>query len=162
MPVHAYLTLKGSKQGDIKGSCDQEGHKGEILVQEFRHEVEIPRDPHSGQPTGRRVHKPMSLTKVFDKASPLLYQALCTGEMITEATLKWYRIKAGTEEHYFTIQIKNGLLVTMKPYMPMCLDPKNAAYEHMEELAFSYEKIIWTWEPDGVQAEDSWKKPAVG
>ncbi|WP_252724590.1 type VI secretion system tube protein Hcp, partial [Acinetobacter baumannii] len=38
----------------------------------FNHEVIIPRDPQSGQPTGQRVHKPVVITKVFDKASPLL------------------------------------------------------------------------------------------
>jgi len=29
----------------------------------------------------------------------------------------------------------------------------------MEEVSFTYSKIIWTWEPDGIEAEDSWTAP---
>ena len=159
MPVPAYLTLKGKKVGEIKGSCEQEGHIDEILVHEFRHEIEIPKDPGSGQPTGRRLHKPLIVVKQFDQASPQMYQALTTGDSIEEATIKWYRIKAGVEEHYFTITIKNALIVGIKPYMPMCLDPQKKEYEHMEEVSFSYADIIWRWEPGGKEAEDHFKTP---
>ena len=33
-----------------------------------------PRDPASGLPTGKRMHKPFVITKELDKATPLLYQ----------------------------------------------------------------------------------------
>ncbi|MDV3443847.1 type VI secretion system tube protein Hcp, partial [Pseudomonas otitidis] len=36
--------------------------------------------PQSGQPTGQRVHKPLMITKVFDKSSPLIFNALTSGE----------------------------------------------------------------------------------
>jgi type VI secretion system secreted protein Hcp len=26
----------------------------------------------------------------------------------------------------------------------------------MEDVSIAYEKIIWTWVPDGVEYEDSW------
>lgn len=29
----------------------------------------------------------------------------------------------------------------------------------MEDIALTYEKIVWTWEPDGIEAEDSWLTP---
>jgi type VI secretion system secreted protein Hcp len=29
----------------------------------------------------------------------------------------------------------------------------------MEEVAFTYKKIKWTWEPTGIEAEDSWAVP---
>jgi hypothetical protein len=32
------------------------------MVQEFNHEVIIPRDPQSGQPTGQSMHKPVVIT----------------------------------------------------------------------------------------------------
>jgi len=31
----------------------------------------------------------------------------------------------------------------------------------MNDFAFTYETIIWTYVPDGVEAQDSWKKPAI-
>src|SRR4030095_10436251 len=38
-------------------------------------------------------------------------------------------------------------------------DPKNAEYQHMEECAFAYQKIVWTHETEGKQAEDDWRAP---
>jgi type VI secretion system secreted protein Hcp len=29
----------------------------------------------------------------------------------------------------------------------------------MEDVSFTYSKIIWTWEVDGVEAQDEWKVP---
>jgi type VI protein secretion system component Hcp len=43
-----------------------------------------PRDAASGLPTGKRQHKPISITKELDKSTPLLMQALCTNENVTE------------------------------------------------------------------------------
>src|SRR5262249_4112057 len=114
MALNAYLTLETERLGKILGSCPQEGHKDEILVCGFSHEIEIPRDLHTGQPTGKRQHKPLVLTKEIDQASPLLAQACVDGDRVKAAKLKFYRIVAGMEEHYFTIEIKGGLIVTLK------------------------------------------------
>ena len=160
MPMPAYLTLEGENQGNIEGSCDIGGHEGEILLQAFKHEVSIPRDIQTGQPTGPRVHGSFVVTKVFDKSSPKLYQALASGERMSDVTTKWYRIeKTGTQEHYFTIKLVEAIIVSINPYMSNCLDPMNGPFGHMEDVAMTYRKIIWTWEPDGIEAEDDWKAP---
>lgn len=161
MPMPAYLTLESEAQGKIEGSCDQSGHEGEIIVEAFDHEVSIPRDIQTGQPTGPRVHGPLTVTKFFDKSSPMLYQALAAGERMKDVTIKWYRIDAtGSQEHYFTIKLAEAIIVSMKPHMANCLDPQNGPFGHMEEVSFTYRKIIWTWEPDGIESEDDWKAPA--
>ena len=68
MPTPAYMRIEGEKQGlitagtfteDSVGNIYQEGHEDEVLVQGFEHQVLLPRDPQSGQPTGQRVHKPV-------------------------------------------------------------------------------------------------------
>jgi len=38
---------------------------------------------------------------------------------------------------------------------------ENKPYHDMEEVQFTYEKIIWTAVVDGVEAEDDWKAPKV-
>ena len=100
MPTPAYLSLEGTKQGlitagtfteDSVGNIFQEGHEDQILVQAFSHQVIIPRDPQSGQPTGQRVHKPLMITKVFDKAAPLIFYSLTSGERLSKCRLEWYR-----------------------------------------------------------------------
>ncbi|MCF5721928.1 Hcp family type VI secretion system effector, partial [Pseudomonas syringae] len=107
MPTPAYLSVTGVKQGlitagtftqDSVGNIYQEGHEDQILVQAFAHQVIIPRDPQSGQPTGQRVHKPLMISKVFDKSSPLLFSALTSGEEVS-CRLEWFRTSsAGAQE----------------------------------------------------------------
>jgi len=137
-----------------------EGRKDTILCQAFNHEVYIPRDPQTGLPTGKRVHNALIVTKVFDKGSPKLYQALATGERMSDVTMKYYRINAsGNEEHYFTIKLEDAIIVSIKPWIPNALDPARESFTHMEDVSFTYSKIIWTWEIDGVEAQDSWQVP---
>ena len=31
--------------------------------------------------------------------------------------------------------------------------------QSMEDISFTYEKITWTFDPDGIEAEDSWLAP---
>ncbi|MAF03341.1 MAG: type VI secretion system tube protein Hcp, partial [Herbaspirillum sp.] len=40
-----------------------------------------------------------------------------------------------------------------------CLTPTNQQMGHMEDISFTYEKITWTFDPDGIEAEDSWLAP---
>jgi type VI secretion system secreted protein Hcp len=158
MPMPAYMEVTGEKQGKIEGSVDQAGRENTILIDGMEHEIYIPRDRQSGTSTGVRVHNPLIITKVFDKSSPKLYQALCTGEHMTEVVIKWYRIApTGQEEHYFTTTLEDAIVVSMKPNMPNCLDPTMESFSHMEDVAFTYRKVKWTWEADGIEAEDDWK-----
>jgi type VI secretion system secreted protein Hcp len=161
MPMPCHLTLEGEKQGKIEGSCDMKGREGTILAYAMDHDIHIPRDPQTGLASGKRIHGPLTIVKEYDKGSPLLYQALCTGEHMKNVTIKWYRIDAkGSEEHYFTHTLENAIIVSIRPFMKMAFLQENEPYRHMEEVSFTYEKIKWTWEPDGIESEDSWKLPA--
>lgn len=160
MPAH--MELEGKNQGKIEGSCEMQGREGTILIYAMKHHIHIPRDTHSGLPTGKRVHNPLAVVKEYDKASPKLYQALCTGEQFSNVTIKWYRIDpTGKEEHYFTTKLEDAIIVDMKPYMPETFLAPNEPYKHMEEVSFTYSKIIWTWEPDGIEAQDEWAVPSA-
>jgi len=160
MPHPAHMTMEGEKQGNIEGSCVMKGREGTMLIEAVDHKVEIPRDPQTGLATGKRIHRPFVVTKVYDKASPKIYQACCTGEHFKNVTIKWWRINPqGMEEHYFTHVLKNAIIVSTRAWMPNCLDPKTESFTHMEEVAFTYESISWTWEVDGIESEDSWQVP---
>jgi type VI secretion system secreted protein Hcp len=158
MPCH--LSLTGKNQGKIEGSCDLSGREGTILVYALDHLIEIPRDTHTGLPTGKRIHMPMTVTKEVDKSSPKLYQALTSGEQLSEVVLDFYRISPqGNEEKYLTTKLENAIIVSMEAFFPETFIPANEPFKHMEKVSFTYEKIIWTWQPDGIEAEDSWKAP---
>jgi type VI secretion system secreted protein Hcp len=121
------------------------------------HAVEIPRDTHTGLPTGQRIHKPLTITKQKDQASPLLFKACCTGENM-DLELDHYRIKAdGTEEKYFTIKVEDGIVVDMREITPTTFLPDNKVYSDMEEVSFTYSKITWTYNDGNVEFTDDWK-----
>jgi len=104
MPCH--LSVTGKNQGKIEGSCDIQGRKGTILVYDLDHVVEIPRDPGTGLPTGKRIHGPLSVSAEVDRSTPKLYQALTSGEQLSEVVMDFYRISpTGTEEKYFTVKL---------------------------------------------------------
>jgi type VI secretion system secreted protein Hcp len=152
MPTPAYLSITGVKQGlitagtftqDSVGNIYQEGHEDQILVQAFSHQVIIPRDPQSGQPTGQRVHKPLMISKVFDKSSPLLFSALTSGEEVK-------------------CRLEGATLVDIQSRMPNCQDPDNAHFTHLEDVYFTYRKIVWTHEVSGTSGSDDWRSPVAG
>ncbi|MBN1104074.1 MAG: type VI secretion system tube protein Hcp, partial [Deltaproteobacteria bacterium] len=56
MPMPCHMSVTGKNQGKIEGSCDIQGREGTILIYAVDHTVEIPRDTHTGLPTGKRIH----------------------------------------------------------------------------------------------------------
>lgn len=160
MAMTSYMTLEGQNQGKIEGDCDQSGREGAIVLYAIEHDIEIPRDTHTGLPTGQRIHHPLKVTKHFDKATPQLYQACTSGEQFKEVEIKYFRInEKGQEEHYFTIKLENAILVSVQAYKPLTILAENKPYHDMQTLQFTYSKIIWTYEPDGIETEDDWKAP---
>ena len=162
MPTPMFLTVTGNTQGAIDGSCTIKGHENTMLIQAVEHMIEIPKSPQTGLPTGKRVHGALTLTKELDKASPKLFQALTSGEQLSSVKLSYYRISpAGKEELYYTTELKNAIITHIHTWVPNCLDPANKTMGHMEDVAFTYETIVDTWTPDGIEAEDSWSSPTA-
>ena len=167
MPTPAYCTITGQTQGPITqdastqpsiGNDYQEGHTNEILVQAFDHVVTVPTNVQSGQPTGSRRHKPLTITKAFDKSSPLLYKALCTGEKLPTVEIKWYRpSEAGGPEHYFTTKLVDAIITNINARMPNCQDPTQANFTHLEDVQFTYLSITWSHVIGSTESTDSWR-----
>jgi len=160
MPIPIHLIVEGETQGKIDGSCTIQGRENTILVEKLDHSVFIPSDPQSGLPTGKRIHGPLTVTQMIDKSTPKLFQALCSGEHLKNVTLDFYQIsKQGKEEKYFTTKLENAVVVKMSPWIPNVLQKENHDLQHMLDVSFTYEKIIWTWVKDGIETEDSWQVP---
>jgi type VI secretion system secreted protein Hcp len=157
MALTAYMSFNGKTQGDVMGDCPQgKDKKDKILVYAVSHEVEIPRDVHTGLPTGQRIHKPLTVTKHKDQATPKLFKACCTGEQ-AEVVLDHYRIKPdGTEEKYFTIKLENAIVVNLKEFTPLTFLVDNKPYHDMEEVSFTYSKITWTYNDGNIEYLDDW------
>ncbi len=160
MAMTAYMKIKGKNQGDIKGDCTQKGREDTILCYNLDHSVEIPRDTHTGLPTGQRIHKPFKITTHIGKHTPKIFQACCTGEHL-DVELEAYQInEKGQEEKYYTVKLQEAIVVEAREWYPTTFLEENKAYRHMQDVFFTYETIIWTYVKDGIESEDSWKKPA--
>ena len=120
MALNAYLSLKGQKQGDIRGSVTQKGREGKIMVIAAEHEVVSPRDAASGLPTGKRMHRPYVITKELDAASPLLYAALVNNENLPTWELQFWAPSAGTgtgtgnEVQRYTVRLTNASICDIR------------------------------------------------
>lgn len=152
MPLPAYMNIP-----DIPGSSKVQGRENQIEVLGFVHQLHMPTDRKDGSATGTRVHNDFIITKNFDKASPKLYQYLCNGRIINNATLTWYRIdEQGSEKAYFEHKLENARITKIRPFMPDVDDPAKEQYKHMEEVSLRYEKITWKFLDGNVEWTDSW------
>ena len=162
MALNAYLTLKGQKQGEIKGSVTQKGRENKIMVIAVSHDIMSPRDHASGLPTGKRMHKPFVITKELDKASPLLYNALVNNENIPEWELHFWQPSAtGAEKQHYSIKLTNANIASINFRMANNKHPDLMRFSEYEEIAFTYQKIEWSWVDGGIMAMDDWEAPVT-
>jgi type VI secretion system secreted protein Hcp len=152
------MKVTGKTQGQIKGDCTQAGDKKDtMLVYAVDHNVEIPKDTHTGLPTGQRIHHPLKVTKHIDNASPKLAQACCKGEQLT-VEIDHYRIDpTGIEKKYYTIKLEEAIIVQHHAFKPLTFIPDNKPYHDMEEISFTYSKITWTYADGNIEYTDDWK-----
>lgn len=163
-----FLSVEGSTQGamtegafskDSVGNSFQDGHENEAVVKGFSHNITIPRDPLSGQPSGQRVHNPMIVTKLFDKSSPLLYNALTNGETLKTVELKMWRINyEGKPEHFMTIKLEDAVIVDMQTETTIEGGEAVSQVSPYEHVSFAYRKIEWRHEISSTSGEDDWRK----
>ncbi|MBL0432521.1 type VI secretion system tube protein Hcp [Aeromonas hydrophila] len=117
MPTPCYISIEGKTQGNITagaftsdsvGNIFVQGHEDEMLVQEFQHVVTVPTDPQSGQ----RVHKPFKFTVSLNKAVPLMYNSLASGEILPKVTQKGDRTSVeGDLESFFSTVLTDATIV---------------------------------------------------
>ena len=151
--LNAYLTVKGQKQGQIKGGVTKKAQEGKIQVIAVSHEIVSPRDSASGLPTGKVQHKPFVVHKQVDKASPLLYSMLVNNENISTWELGVYQPDAkGVDTLAYTVKLTNASIASMR----VISDDDGKL---TEVLTFTYQKIEWTWADGGITAMDDWESP---
>jgi type VI secretion system secreted protein Hcp len=156
MAIPAYLWLKDDGGAFIKGGVDVLNRESSIEIKGFHHNLMIPTDNATGKVTGTRMHSPMLLVKEFDYSSPYLYKAVSTGQNLTSAEIKWYKINdAGQEVEYFNIFLEEVRNVSISPSMA---SPDNPNENHMKTLELRYEKITWKHCDGNIMHTDAWNQ----
>ncbi|MFB0953981.1 MAG: Hcp family type VI secretion system effector [Aeromonadaceae bacterium] len=169
MPTPCYISIQGKSQGNLTagaftadsvGNIYVQGPEDEMLVQAFEHLVSVPTDPQSGQPAGQRVHRPFRFTVALNKAVPLLYNALASGEMLPTVTLKWFRTSVeGRQEHFFSTRLTDATVVDIDCQMPHCQDANKSEFTQLIQVALAYRKIEWEHTVAGTSGADDWRAP---
>ena len=159
MALNAYLTLRGTRTGRIRGSVTLAGRMETIEVNAVDHQVnaELDRD---GLPTGNFTHQALVLTIDQDQSWPLLWQMLADNEAFTEFTLRFYRrLPTGVEEQYYTIALVNGHIASIKHVKQDVTISELQRYETRMRIAFTYDRIDWLWVAGGRTASSDWITP---
>ena len=163
MAYQFYAKIRGQKSGAIAGSVTQKGRENQIACFAITHSIVSPRDPASGLPTGRRQHKPIVITKAWDKSTPVLLNSLFTNEVLVDCQFLFWRsqVAAGIgvagEVQYMTIELTNASIASIDQYTasPDQLNQFNA--NDLEDISFTYQKIIITYNDGGITAQDDWQ-----
>ncbi|WP_396586393.1 type VI secretion system tube protein TssD [Bermanella sp. R86510] len=155
MALPGYMKITAENQGAIEGDCDLDSREGFIVVHGMNHKVKLPTDQ-QGLPNGKRIHMPITIIKEVDRTSPMLYQALSDGELLTEVLIDWYRLDgAGMEELYYRQKLKNAQVTAIQFLVEDGTDTVNSRMGHMESVSLIYDSIIWGHEVDGIEYEDN-------
>ena len=137
--MDAYMTIKGSRQGQIKGDS---------MSSDQIHLVDVVRDTPmaTGLPAGRRMHSTITITKEIDKASPMLAKAASTNEPLSEVVITFTGGAAGAKTAQ-KIVLTDATILSIR---------KSGANE---KISFVYQKIEVTWINGGKTAMDDWETP---
>src|SRR5689334_16128763 len=93
-----YVTVEATKQGRLKGESVRDAHRDALTGISFHYAVSSPRDMASGQASGRRQHQPVVFVKEWGAASPQLFQALVTNEVLKSVRFEFVKADEQGEE----------------------------------------------------------------
>lgn len=141
------------KYDGIDGESEDAGHEQWIDILAIDYSLIQPRDHASGMASGKRQHKPLTITKPVDKATPLLMKAIGNNEIGKKVTIELVRIdpKSQREETYFRIELEDVRITSVS-----VSGGGSADEPPTEEVAFYYSKITWTYLPEGIDYTEDW------
>jgi type VI secretion system secreted protein Hcp len=137
-----------------KGSASITGKEGSRVL-EVRHSVVSPRDPQSGLPTGQRKQqsgqasgkrqwKPITILKEVDSASPKLWQALKQNEVLQ---VKLELNSSGKTVR--TIELQGATIANIRKIQQ--------GEKPVEEIELNYQKIEVTYRDGKKSYADDWE-----
>jgi type VI secretion system secreted protein Hcp len=159
MAYEFYMTIEGTKQGKFKGESIRDKHKDKLEGLAFEWKVQSPRDIATGQASGKRQHLPIKVTKEWGAASPQIFHALCTNEVLKSVLFEFIRTTAeGAEEIHHTIKLTNATISELHPYIGMAKHEERTDVHELEEVSFTYQKIEIENKIAKTMAVDDWTK----
>lgn len=167
MSTSVYMTIKGTKQKDITKSASKEEVVGKqayqkefedtVHVLEYEDRTHIKVQAQAGQAVGERIHEPIKITKLLDKSSPQLFQALTKREILEEVEITWYSpLVDGKRQAYYKVKLENALVVEIAGSMGKVPNSEYSNAAFFEEVSITFSKIHKEHLIAGVGATDDW------
>jgi type VI secretion system Hcp family effector len=123
-----YLSIEGVKQGKLKGECTLAAHQDQIAGLDFNYAVTKPA-------TGKRQHSPVTITKAWGAASPQLFQAAVTNEVLKNIMIEFYEPgDKNTEVMYYLIRLTNATVSDIHQHIV----PEKGM---VEDVSFTFQRI---------------------
>ena len=139
--VNAYMTIDDKSPAKMKGDFSR-GNQPERI-----HLISVPRDTASGMATGKRMHKPFTITKEVDMSSPSLKQSLAKGGPVGDVTIVFEGAGPGTAKTAQKIVLTNAIVTGIQ------------MVGKAEQITFDYQTIEVTYTNGGKSAVDDWDSP---
>ena len=114
---------------------------GAIAVTGYSHEIVSPRDLATGQASGKRQHKPITIVKEWGASTPLLLNAALNNVNLTSVLIGLLR----NGQAVGTVKLTNAHISNY------------VAHGLTESWSFTYQKIEWTSVDGGTMAQDDWQ-----
>ena len=147
-----YVQIEGTKQGQFANESARNNHAPRVVGLNFDYSVKVPRDAATGLPSGKRQHGPVVLTKEWGAASPQLFQALVTNEVLRTVLFEFYHINQnGEEELATTVKLTNATVVEIHQHSPTV-----AKVGQLEDVSFTFGGIEIQNQQGKTMAADSW------
>jgi type VI secretion system secreted protein Hcp len=155
-----FVTIEGERQGKFRSEGGPQ-FRDRIPAIRYQYEVVAPRDPTSGQATGKRQYKPVLITKEWSVASPQIAQAVATNENLKSVLIEFFRAapQTGQEEAIATVRLTNA---HVSRFVSSVSDPASGdstAGRLVDHVEFAFDKIEITNPAGKTQAVDSWVAP---
>lgn len=134
--VRITMAVVGQKQGAFKGDDFSIGKNstGLINVLAFSAELNSPRDPASGLPTGKRQWKPVVATHLVGGSSPQFMGAASQNENLKSVVINFYHSdRTGKEINYFRVTLTNASVGNVRQY--------SSGGDVLEDDTFYFQKI---------------------
>jgi type VI secretion system secreted protein Hcp len=171
MALDAAVKIVGAKQGAFAHQNNIKSRAGTSVVIEVTHEIEAPRDPHTGLSIGKREHRPVFFRMPLDSSAINIQTAIVNNEVLTSVVFNFYQSASaslnqaagaggsgGESKPYFTIELKNAVVSVVKYIHPYSrsVDPETKNRDIQLHVGLTYQAITNTWCEGGKVFNDDW------
>ena len=162
------ITVQGQKQGVFKGeiALKDANVRAEARTEllDIRYEMDSPRDIATGQASGKRSYKPLTIVKRFGPSSPQYLQALSTNELLPQVVIEGFGAdRGGPLRAVFTIKLTNASVSHVDAHVVPPTNPTGkgaaaSADDLQEVIQFTFQRIEVTSETGKTMFGDSWTR----